>query len=81
MLIQTKQEKADGSFTGDLKDVAVSGSFTIKDTQDTAASIKVKKNNLNSSGKAHITSAVTTTKKVCFAMFLQKFLFFFLFIY
>ena len=46
---QTKQEKADGSFTGDLKDVAVSGSFTIKDTQDTAASIKVKKNNLNSS--------------------------------
>lgn len=46
---QTKQEKADGSFTGDFKDVAVSGSFTIKDTQDTAASIKVKKNNLNSS--------------------------------
>ena len=44
---QVKTKKADGTYEGDLRDVAVSGSFTVKDSQDTAAQINVKKNDLD----------------------------------
>ena len=46
---KAKTKKADGTYdaTSKLREVAVSGSFTVKDSQDTAAQIDVKKNDLN----------------------------------
>ena len=46
---KAKTKKADGRYdaTSKLREVAVSGSFTVKDSQDTAAQIDVKKNDLN----------------------------------
>ena len=54
---KAKTKKADGTYdaTSTLGDVAVSGSFTVKDTQDTAAQINVKKNDL---GNQSVTSAL-----------------------
>lgn len=54
---KAKTKKADGTYdaTSTLRDVAVSGSFTVKDTQDTAAQINVKKNDL---GNQSVTSAL-----------------------
>ena len=46
---KAKTKKADGTYdaTSKLREVTVSGSFTVKDSQDTAAQIDVKKNDLN----------------------------------
>ena len=54
---KAKTKKADGTYdaTSTLRDVAVSGSFTVKDTQETAAQINVKKNDL---GNQSVTSAL-----------------------
>ena len=46
---------------GIWRDVAVSGSFTIKDTQDTAASINVKENDLANLANGTISAALTNT--------------------
>ena len=45
---KVRTKKADGDYDSesDLREVKVSGSFTVKDSQDTAASIEVKKNAL-----------------------------------
>lgn len=45
---KVRTKKADGTYdsNSDLREVKVSGSFTVKDSQDTAASIEVKKNAL-----------------------------------
>ena len=46
---KAKTKKADGTYdaTSKLREVTVSGSFTVKDSQDIAAQIDVKKNDLN----------------------------------
>lgn len=42
---KVRTKKADGTYdsNSDLREVKVSGSFTVKDSQDTAARIEVKK--------------------------------------
>ena len=60
---KVRTKKADGTYdsNSDLREVKVSGSFTVKDSQDTAARIEVKKNDLEN---AALTTAFASTTYV-----------------
>ena len=60
---KVRTKKADGTYdsNSDLREVKVSGSFTVKDSQDTAASIEVKKNDLENTA---LTTAFASTTYV-----------------
>ena len=60
---KVRTKKADGTYDSNsaLREVKVSGSFTVKDSQDTAASIEVKKNDLENTA---LTTAFASTTYV-----------------
>ena len=61
---KVRTKKADGTYDSksDLREVKVSGSFTVKDSQDTAASIEVKKNDLENTALTTAFAGTTYVK-------------------